>query len=91
MNFDWDPVKARANLRKHGVSFSEAATVFADPYAIWEPEVRHADRGHLIGTSAELRLLFVVHVEVLEDVDTIRIISARKATRAERERYEDEE
>ena len=89
MRFEWDPKKARANLEKHGISFAEAATVFGDPFAIYEPEPRHPERGILIGTSDEQRLLFVVHLEILEE-DLIRIISARKATREERRRYEDE-
>lgn len=91
MDFEWDPAKARANLRKHGVSFSEAATVFADPYALWEPDRRNPQRGNLLGTSAEQRLLFVVHVEVHDELERIRIISARRATRVERKRYEEEE
>lgn len=89
MDFIWDPAKARANLKKHGVSFAEAATVFFDPFAVFEPEARHPLRGIAIGASAEARLLFVVHIEIVED-ERIRIISARKATRAERRRYEAE-
>jgi len=72
------------------VSFAEAATVFGDPYALWEPDEHHPGRGNLIGTSAEQRLLFVVHVEVEAFDDTIRIISARQATPRERKRYEEE-
>jgi uncharacterized DUF497 family protein len=86
VDFVWDPKKARANLLEHRVSFTEAATVFADPYAVYEPEHRHHDRGVVIGASVESRLLFVVHIEVLED-ELIRIISARRATRAEKRRY----
>jgi len=90
MRFEWDPKKAKANLEKHGVSFAEAATVFGDPFAIFEPEPLHLERGILIGTSEAQRLLFVVHVEIIE-ADLIRIISARKADRKERRRYEDED
>ncbi|MBI4705986.1 MAG: BrnT family toxin [Deltaproteobacteria bacterium] len=86
MDFVWDPAKARANLRKHRVSFAEAAMVFGDPFAIYEPEPRHPERGIVIGASAEQRILFVVHIHILED-ELIRIISARRATRAEERRY----
>ena len=83
--------RGASKLPKHGVSFSEAATVFADPYAIWEPDRRNARRGNLLGTSAEQRLLFVVPVEVEDDDNTIRSITARKATRSERQRYDEAE
>jgi uncharacterized DUF497 family protein len=87
VDFVWDPAKAQANLRKHRVSFAEAATVFGDPFAIYEPEPRHHERGIVIGSSAEQHVLFVVHIRILEE-DLIRIISARRANRAERRRYE---
>jgi uncharacterized protein len=87
MKFTWDPAKALANIRKHGISFDEATGAFADPYAIYEPDEKHHERGNLIGTSRAQRLLFVVHVELLETGET-RIVSARKADRQERKRYE---
>ena len=86
--FDWDRVKAASNLRKHGVSFEEAVTAFDDPAFLLEPDVEHSwseDRLILIGRSERQRVLFVVHVERLP---IIRIISARLATPAEIERYE---
>jgi uncharacterized DUF497 family protein len=88
MRFVWDPAKASSNLRKHAVSFDEATGAFADPYALYEKDPRHAERGLLIGTSRRQRLLFVVHVELLDTGET-RIISARKADRKERRRYEE--
>jgi len=88
MNFVWDPVKAQSNERRHGVSFADASTAFRDPYAIYEVDPHHPERGVLIGTSMAQHLLFVVHIEVLSD-DTIRIISARKVDRKERCRYEE--
>jgi uncharacterized DUF497 family protein len=85
--FTWDPRKAASNERKHGVTFDEAATVFADIRAYYE-EDRGADelRVAVIGYSAVSRLLFVVFIEV-ED-DAVRIISARRAGRHERKKYE---
>jgi uncharacterized DUF497 family protein len=88
VRFIWDPVKATANLKKHGVSFDEATGAFGDPHAQYEPDPGHPERGRLIGTSRSHRLLFVVHVELLDTAET-RIISARKADRKERRRYEE--
>ena len=88
MQFEWDPAKALRNLAKHGVSFDEASTVFGDPLAgtISDPQ-RSADEERLvtIGYSDRGPLIVVVHVE--RDSRT-RIISARRATRRERRRYE---
>ena len=74
-DFEWDEAKARANLRKHGVSFSEAATCFLDPEAFTAPDKDYPDRFVLIGLSRQLRVLFVVSAE---SGDRIRIITARK-------------
>ena len=87
MLFDWDPQKARANLLKHGVSFGEAAECFEDALAIVLADRTHPERENLIGTSERRRLVFTVFIEHAGDV--IRIISARKATPAERRRYEE--
>ena len=88
--FHWDPHKARANLKKHGVSFEEAATVFGDPLSltIVDPEHSTPDehRFLLLGQSASGRLLVVAHTETDDD---IRLISARLATRRERRDYEE--
>lgn len=89
MRFAWDSRTARANSRKHGVSFEEAAECFADPLALILVDVAHDDRLILIGESPRRRLMFVVYVEILEKDDLVRIVSARKATLAERRRYEE--
>lgn len=81
MRFGWDPHKAQSNRREHDVSFDEAAERFADSLAMILTDHRHPDRLILIGSMAS-RLLFTVYAE--RDADVIRIISARKATRAER-------
>lgn len=88
MQFVWDARKAAANLRKHGISFAEASTAFDDPLGAYYPDRLHPDRFILIGYSKQQRLLYVVHAEV--DVDAVRIISARKATKHEKTRYEDD-
>ena len=88
MDFSWDDRKAASNLKKHGVSFDEAATVFADPLALAIDDLLEPERTLLLGMSKRQRLLLVVHVEL--DESTIRIISARRATSHERRRYEEE-
>ncbi len=90
MQFEWDPSKASSNLQKHGVSFEEAATVFADPLSVTVPDPDHSleeDRYIVVGTSARLRPLIASFVERGE---RIRIISARRLTRSERRAYEEE-
>jgi uncharacterized DUF497 family protein len=84
-DFEWDSVKAASNLVKHGVSFAEATTVFADPFAVYLDDGSGMGRMVVIGTSLRERILFVVHVE---RGDRDRIISARRATSGEREVYE---
>ena len=89
LRFDWDPRKDRVNQRKHGVSFEEARTVFLDDRALLLADPDHSteeDRFILLGLSGGLRVLVVVHTYRGED-ETIRIISARKATRSERAQY----
>jgi uncharacterized DUF497 family protein len=88
MLFVWDPEKAAANARRHGVTFWNAVTVFADPPALILDEPSHADRAVIIGRTTERRTLLVVFVEV--DDETTRLISARRATSQERTRYEEE-
>jgi uncharacterized DUF497 family protein len=89
MPFVWDPRKAASNLRKHSVTFEEAATVFDDEHALVQTDLTHTDRLLILGMSARARLLFVVYVEI-EAGDVFRIISARKATPHERKAYESE-
>jgi uncharacterized protein len=86
--FEWDEAKAEANDRKHGVTFEEATTALVDPRAIEAPDYDHADRFVTIGMSAFLRVLFVVHTERAHS-GGIRIISARKASAAQRRLYEE--
>lgn len=92
VRFTWDAAKARSNQAKHGVTFADARTVFDDP------RVRIAVQGHAgevrlaaTGYSEAGRVLFVVFLEVSYESEEIRIISARKATRAERQAYEEGE
>jgi uncharacterized protein len=89
--FEWDEHKARENLRKHRVSFEEASTVFADERALLIDDPDHSAEEHrfiLLGLSSSLRSLVVCHC-YREGDEVIRIISARKATRREREQYEE--
>jgi uncharacterized DUF497 family protein len=89
VNFTWDPRKAASNQKKHGVTFEEAATVFADPLALAIQDEVHEERTLLLGLSERIRVLLVVHVEL--DDDTVRLITARRATARERRRYEEGE
>ncbi len=87
--FEWDPRKAAQNVRKHGVSFVEARTVFEDAEALILPDPDHSDeeeRFILLGLSGALRVLVVIHCERRNGA-VIRIISARKADRQERTVY----
>lgn len=89
LRFEWDPAKAAANLRKHGVSFEEAETAFSDEHALLQDDPDHStdeERFVLIGLSAALRTVVVCHC-YRERADVIRLISARKATRTERRTY----
>ena len=90
MRFIWDPKKAAANSRKHGISFEEASTAFEDDLAMTSADPDHSVGEHrwvTLGISARRRLLVVSHTE--EEEDIIRVISARPATRAERKLYEE--
>ncbi len=84
-DFEWDDRKAAANLRKHGVSFEEASTIFADPCYIIRPDEVHWDRFFAVGISGLARVLTVVNVE---RGPRARLISARKATTFETQTYE---
>ena len=89
LKFEWDPKKAAGNLRKHGVSFEDAQTVFADENAKLIDDPDHSeeeDRFVLLGLSSSLRLLVVCHC-YRSDGNIIRIISARKAEGQERYSY----
>ena len=85
LRFDWDPVKAEENLRKHGVSFEDARAVFYDDFAVEFYDDEHSeweDRFLLLGLSARLQLLLVCHC-YRESESVIRLISAREATKSE--------
>ena len=87
ITFEWDENKARSNVRKHGITFEEAAEVFLDPFFQGgDASVGVDDREFIIGYSHVSRLLLVVYVERGEQT---RIISARQATRHERKLYEE--
>ena len=91
MQFQWDSRKAASNLKKHSVSFEDAATVFGDPLAATIPDPTHSteeDRFVTIGMTARHLLVVVVHAD---RGDRIRLISARPATRAEKKQYEESE
>jgi uncharacterized DUF497 family protein len=88
MKFEWDPKKARSNLRKHKVSFEEAATALRDTMSATGPDPDHSiteDRYVTFGVSERGRLLVVAHTD---KGDTVRIISARVASKGERKIYE---
>ena len=89
LHFEWDPVKAAVNLRKHKVSFEDARTVFSDERALLIDDPDHSDdeeRFVLLGLSSSLRLLVVAHCYRAAG-NVIRIISARKATADEEHHY----
>ena len=89
LRFEWDESKNRENQRKHSVSFAEAQTVFFDDNAVEFYDDKHSgweDRFFLLGLSTKLRILLVCHC-LREKGSVIRIISARKATKNERELY----
>ena len=86
--FEWHAAKAAANVRKHGVAFDDASTVFADPLALLMPDPDHSEgeeRYVLLGMSSRPRLLVVAFSE---RPPRTRVISARRASRFERRRYE---
>jgi len=91
VQFEWDPDKAAANVKRRRISFDEAASVLEDPLSTTFPDEAHSEeemRFLTIGTSLRGRVLVVAHTE---RNDTLRIISARRATRREREFYEQSE
>ena len=91
MKFEWDLKKESSNIRKHGVTFEQAAYVFSDPYALDKYDSEHSDeedRWILLGKSLNELILVVAHTYRNDGVDLVRIISARKATGNERKFYE---
>ena len=88
LTFEWDSRKARSNLAKHGVGFQETSTIFGDPLSLTIPDPEHSlseERYITVGRAFSGKLLVVVHTE---RGDNIRIISARRASRRERNFYE---
>jgi len=84
--FEWDPLKAAANEKKHGVTFVEALECFLDPFGVDVADASYPDRIILIAVSRAERILFVVYTERAEGA-ILRIISARRATRHEKAFY----
>jgi uncharacterized protein len=95
LEFTWDPAKATANLSKHGVTFAQAATVFVDALALTVFDEEHSEfeeRWFTLGMDSAGKLLAVAHTYTVTAPATarVRIVSAREATRHERQQYEDE-
>ncbi|WP_394754087.1 BrnT family toxin [Crenothrix sp.] len=93
-NFEWDPNKAQSNIEKHGVTFEEAAEVFLDALHIPVFDFEHngiEERWITLGKNTNERILVVVHTfqEHNEQMATVRLISARKATKYEQQQYEE--
>ena len=89
IQFEWDTTKAASNLKKHGISFDEAKSVFYDEFAVQFYDDGHSDdkdRFLMLGLSCESKILLVCHCE-RDSGHTIRIVSARKATKNERKHY----
>lgn len=87
MDVNWDPAKEKANVHKHGVSFSDAEAVLWDPYALTmeDPDAENEQRFVSLGTDSLGRVLVVVYTY---EKDNIRLVSARKASLNERKNYE---
>ena len=91
IRFEWDSVKARTNQQKHGISFEDARHVFEDPYALFEQDRTETGepRWQALGLAGGVAVLLVAHTIREEGEDeVIRLISARRPTRKERNRYE---
>ena len=92
MKFEWDTKKEQTNINKHGVSFEQASYVFADPYALSKYDNDHStkeDRWLILGKSINEVILVVVHTfKDQKGMEMVRIISARKATKPERNTYQ---
>ncbi len=93
MKFEWNPEKERINIQKHGVSLEQASYVFSDPYALNKYDEEHSqneDRWLLLGKSLNEVILVVAHTFRDNDgIEFARVISARKATKHEKQTYQD--
>ena len=91
MKFEWDTKKEKTNIQKHGISFEQACYVFADPFALNKYDDEHSheeDRWILLGKSLNEIVLVVVHTFSDDDgIELVRIISARKAKKREKQAY----
>ena len=90
MIYEWNPKKAKENLKRHKVSFDEATSVFTDPFALTfnDPDHSQEERRYItVGTSSKQRIVFLAHVDRGED--HVRIISARAATATESHAYQE--
>lgn len=90
IKLSWNQAKAKSNLKKHGISFKEAQSVFYDDLAVqfYDQDSPNEERFLLLGMSNESRILIVVHCERGDDGEELRIISARKATKNEQQHYQ---
>ena len=92
MKFEWDKAKETLNKQKHGISFEQAAYVFADPWALNRYDDEHSvdeERWVILGKSINEVILIVVHTfKNDQGIETVRIISARKATKQEQQSYQ---
>lgn len=89
MEFEWDDAKAEANLKKHGIRFSEAATIWLDDSSVEIPDIEHSsdeERWIRLGISRKANILVVIYCEKVEN-ERVRIISARPATKNESKQY----
>ena len=93
MKFEWDINKEKINIKKHGVTFEQALYIFADPFALNKFDDEHSedeDRWLILGESLNQTLLLVVHTFRSNDnIEFVRIISARKATKKEEQTYQE--
>ncbi len=93
MKFEWDVNKEKVNIKKHGVNFEQASYVFADKFALNRFDDEHSkneDRWVILGKSLNETLLLVVHTfKDVNNVEFVRIISARKATKKEKQVYQE--
>lgn len=92
LEFAWDPAKAASNVQKHGITFEDASRVFLDPHHVSEIEsfVEGEERWQTVGTTNGIVVVLVIlTTSELDDIELIRIISARRADRKERRNYEE--
>jgi uncharacterized protein len=89
MYFEWDDNKAESNILKHGITFEESVTVFADPYLLFTEDFKNSEQEEREWAIGEAENGSTIVVAFIMRSEQIRIISARKATKVERKRYEE--